>query len=424
MGARNIEPVRGRLDADLEATPSKSVTHRALVAAALARGESVLANPLDAEDTRATRNGLEQLGVPIRDDRGCWVVTGSEGRLAGGGCIALGDSGTSLRLLAAVATLGRRSSRLEGSPRLTERPLAALSRALRELGAEIHCDPEGEGLPLDAGGGAPPLGGAVRIPADQSSQFASALLMIGPMLERGLELTLAPPAVSLPYVELTAAVLEEFGGDLHRRSELEWQVGSGGLRGRSFTIEGDHSSAAFFLTAAAVVGGRVRVAGLRRDSLQADARLTELLARLNCKVRQADDRLEVEGTGRIPAFEVDLSQSPDLAPAVAILALFAEGPSVIRGVAHLRHKESDRLELLARNLRALGRDALALDERLVVGAAPPCLGGAEIETGSDHRMAMAFAVAGLKLEGVRIDDSECVAKSNRDFWDQLAELTG
>ena len=222
MTARKIDPLRRELDAVLQATPSKSVTHRALVAAALAQGESVLTDPLDADDTRSTRDGLVRLGVRIRDEANRWVVTGSGGRPEGGGTLELGESGTTLRLLAAVATLGRAPSRLAGSERLAERPLGELTAALRGLGGQLRPNPDTEGLPLLAGGGALPRGGAVRAPGGRSSQFASALLAIGPCLEGGLELTIEPPAVSLPYVELTAAVLSEFGADVRRISELVW----------------------------------------------------------------------------------------------------------------------------------------------------------------------------------------------------------
>ena len=167
----------------------------------------------------------------------------------------------------------------------------------------------------------------------------------------------------------------------------------------------------------------MRVLGLSSQSAQPDARLGVILRDLGCRVETGSDWVEVEGSGRIPAFDLELADAPDLVPTLAVLALFAEGRCVLRGLAHLRHKESDRLELLARNLRTLGRHATALDDRLVVESPPPCLGGGRISTASDHRLAMAFAIAGMRIEGVAVEDPACVAKSNPGFWTQLAELT-
>jgi len=421
MNVRATRKASGALDAVVTAPASKSVTHRALVVAGLAQGESTLSGPLDADDTRATRAGLEALGVRVRDGEGCWRVGGSAGRIAGGASIALGESGTTARFLTAVAALGHEPSRLDGAPRLRERPLGPLIASLERLGGSVRVDPGSGGLPAVAGG-APLAGGSVSLPGMLSSQFASALMLVAPCLPGGLELTIEPPAVSLPYVELTAGVLEAFGAAIERTSELTWRVAHGGPTGRDYRIEGDHSSASYFLAAAAIVGGRVRVRNLRADSAQPDARMGSILAGLGCGVETGDDWVEVRGDGRIPGFDLDLAAAPDIVPTLAAMALFADGPCAIRGVAHLRHKESDRLEVLARNLRALGRHAIALDDRLMIAGPPPCLGGARIDTASDHRMAMAFAVAGLRIEGIEIEDPACVAKSNPAFWDQLDTL--
>jgi 3-phosphoshikimate 1-carboxyvinyltransferase len=421
MDVRAIRKRCEPLDAVLSATPSKSVTHRALVAAALADGQSALHGPLDAHDTRATRDGLSSLGIEIRSESGRWLVRGCSGRVPGGGALALGESGTTMRFLTAVAALGETPSRLDGAPRLRERPLGDLASALGQLGGSLRSDAETGGLPLTAGGGSL-RGGTVSLPGSPSSQYASALLLVAPRLPGGLALSIEPPAVSLPYVELTERVLRAFGVEVTRESELSWRVAGGGYAGRDYHIEGDHSSASYFLAAAAIVGGRVRVHNLDSNSAQADARLGTILRDLGCRVETGDDWVEVEGDGKIPGFDLDLGDAPDVVPTLAVLALFADGPSVLRGVAHLRHKESDRLEVLARNLRALGRHAVAFDDRLVVEPPPPCLGGARIGTAGDHRMAMAFAIAGLRVDGIQIEDPACVAKSNPSFWDQLDRL--
>jgi 3-phosphoshikimate 1-carboxyvinyltransferase len=419
MDVRRVHKARAAIDAELVAPPSKSVTHRALVTAALAAGESLLCDPLDADDTRATRDGLAAMGVEIRSERRGWIVRGCAGKLPGGGSLSLGASGTSMRLLTAVASLGHAPSNIDGSARLRERPLDELVRALQRLGASVRSDPATGGLPLTAGG-APPRGGAVRLGGVQTSQFTSALLLIGPRLAAGLELAVEPSPVSQSYVELTVDVLSAFGVPVQRASELEWSVPPHDFRGREFRIEGDHSSASYLLAAAAVVGGRVRVRNLSPHSSQPDARLGAILEKLGCRVSRGDDWVEVQGSGRLSALDLDLAGAPDLVPTLAVLALFAEGRSVLRGIAHLRHKESDRLELAARNLRALGREAVAYEDRLVVepSVGPPT--GGAIVCEADHRMAMAFAVAGLRIGGVEIRDPACVAKSHPGFWAHLA----
>jgi 3-phosphoshikimate 1-carboxyvinyltransferase len=348
------------------------------------------------------------------------MVEGRGGRVAGGGRLALRDSGTSLRLLLAVASLGESVSSLDGSPRLRERPIEPLVRALRGLGARVTGAAGAAGLPLEAGGRRP-AGGAVSVEGGLSSQFASALLLVAPRLENGLDLTLVPPVVSLPYVELTVSVLARFGVAVERPAALRYVVRRSDYAGCRFTVEGDHSSASYFLAAAAIVGGAVRVTGILPDSGQPDARLAAILAAAGCAVRRGRTWIEVRGGKLAGGIDVDLQDAPDLAPTVAVVASFAPGPSVIRGVAHLRWKESDRLGLLAQNLTALGRPAEAHADRLELGAARGELHGALVRTGSDHRMAMAFAVAGLRL-GLELDDADCVTKSNPGFWQQLARL--
>jgi 3-phosphoshikimate 1-carboxyvinyltransferase len=421
MNPRTIRPAESAPDAELAAPPSKSVTHRALVAAALADGPSTILGPLLAEDTSVTRAGLRELGVPVEERDGGWTVHGCSGRVAGGGRLWLGDSGTSARFLLALAALSRMPSRLDGSSRLRQRPLQELGEALRRLGSRIRLAPHGGGLPAEAGG-SPPGGGTVRVASGRSSQFASALMLVGSRLPGGLDLTLEPPAVSLPYVELTERVLRRFGVVVQRVEPLRWRVAEGGYAGRDYRVEGDHSTASYFLAAAALLGGRVMVRGLDPDSPQPDACLAKILERLGCRVARDRDSVEVRGSGRIPSFDLTMGHAPDLVPTLAILGLFSEGASIVRGVAHLRHKESNRLEMLARNIRVLGREAEAVEDRLEIGPPTGMLRGDRISTASDHRMAMAFAVAGLRLKGVVIDDANCVAKSDPRFWDRLEAL--
>jgi 3-phosphoshikimate 1-carboxyvinyltransferase len=320
-----------------------------------------------------------------------------------------------------VATLGAEPSVLDGAGRLRQRPIDELVAALASLGGQVVTG-TGGGLPLRAGGRRP-FGRRLSVPAGRSSQFVSAQLLIGARLEGGLEVSHSGQVVSGPYIGLTASVLRAFGVVVERRGD-RWRVEPGDYAGREYTIEGDHSSASYFLAAAAIAGGRVRVENLDPASPQPDAVFSQVLERVGCRVVRGRHHVEVEGTGRVVAFDEDLAGAPDLAPTLAMLGMFAEGPSTVRGIAHLRHKESDRLELLARNLRALGRPAEARHDRLEIGSREGPLRATTIVTESDHRLAMAFAVAGLRIGGLTVDDAGCVAKSNPQFWEQFAALEG
>ncbi|ANM30257.1 hypothetical protein ABI59_12700 [Acidobacteria bacterium Mor1] len=424
MRGRSVNTVSRPLRARLSAPGSKSVTHRALVAAALARGPSRIHNPLIADDSRITLDGLAAMGIPVdRSDDRVWTVEGLGGRVPGGGRIDLEFSGTSLRFLLCVAAMGRKPSALDGAPRLRERPIGALVDPLSSLGARIEASAGGDGLPATAGG-SPLQGGEVEVDASASSQFASGLMLIGARLPGGLSLRLGPNPVSLPYIEVTAEVLEEFGVEVGRPDEHAFRLEACDYSGREFRVEGDYSSASYFLAAPAIAGGRVRVENLREDSRQADARMLTILSDLGCRVERDGDAVTVEGAGELPGFDLDLGDAPDIAPTVAVLGLFSREACRIRGVAHLRIKESDRLEVVAANLRALGRGARALPDTLEIDPpSPEGYKGALIHTAADHRMAMAFAVAGLRIPGMIIDDPACVSKSNPAFWTQFETLT-
>jgi 3-phosphoshikimate 1-carboxyvinyltransferase len=421
MATRCIEPAKGPVDADFAAMPSKSATHRALVAAALASGRSEIREPLDAADTRRTLAGLRGLGVRVEERERAWIVHGTAGAIPGGGMIDLGASGTSARFLVALATLGARPSMLDGSPRLRERPMEELIRALLALGATVDAS-GGRALPLRAGGSAV-RGGGVVVSGARSSQFASALLLAAPAFQRGLRLDVAPPRVSLSYVRMTVEILEAFGATVPMEGAAGFAVPPQRLRATTLTIEGDHSSASYLLAAAAILGGRVRIRGLRPGSAQPDARFLRDLAALGCRVDTDGAGVVVQGSGRVPAFSWDLAEAPDLAPTAAVLALFAGGPCALSGLHHLTLKESDRLAALEDNLARLGASTVV--EGGTLSIVPPPRGaahGATITVADDHRIAMAFAVAGLAIPGVTIDDPGAVAKSYPRFWDDLAAL--
>lgn len=420
MGSRCIEPAKHHVDVELAAVPSKSCTHRALVAAALACGESRLVRPLDSDDTRRTRNGLRSLGVPVEGTEREWVVSGSGGSIPGGAEVDCGGSGTTARFLTALASLGSRPSRIDGSPRLRERPIGELVDALRAMGA--RAEGKGAGLPVTAGGSAL-LGGTVSVPGGQSSQFASALLLVGAACRNGLDLTVEPPRASFSYALLTADVLACFGVRVDRLDDGRFGIAPQRVSPATLVVEGDHSSASYLLLAAAITGGRVSVTGLDPGSLQPDARFAGDLASVGCAVATKADRITVTGTGRIDAFDWDFEGAPDLAPTAAVLALFARDASRLRGLANLHAKESDRLSVLQDNAARLGARARIEKDSLVIE--PPAGGyrGAAIDVAGDHRIAMAFAVAGLRIPGLVLSDPGVVEKSYPTFWCDFEALT-
>ena len=425
MVFRQIRPLRTAPCGTFRAPPSKSATHRALVAAALARGRSLLINPLDSDDTRVTLAGLAAMGMRCGTGGSGWWVEGvPEGPLPGGGAINLEESGTSMRFLVALAGLCREPVGFTGRGRLPARPMDELLAVLQAGGAVVTRPGDGLALPLTIASGPVPLrGGDVSIRSGRSSQFASALLLIGSRLAGGLNLSLSADAVSVPYVALTASVLSRFGVEVGQAGPRCWTVGRGGYSGITWTVEGDWSSSSYLLAAAAVAGGSVQVRGLDTDSHQPDAALLHVLSRCGHKVIVDGDHVMVESGGPTAGFDQDVSSCPDLAPTLAILGLFSRERCLIRSAGILRYKESDRLRLLAENLGRLGRPVEIRGDTLLLPECPGVrLRGAEIRTDADHRIAMAFAVAGLVLPGTVILDAQCVGKSNPGFWGQLERL--
>ncbi len=415
---QKIKPT-DKIQATLTLPGSKSYTHRALVAAALAAGESLLTNALDAEDTRYTAQALAQMGAGIDWRQEGVRVQGTGGRWQPvTGPIYLGNSGTSMRFLTALAALGQGEYRLTGSPRLCERPQSELLAALAQLGATAVSE-RGDGCPpvLVQGG---LQGGKARLSGSISSQYLSALLFIAPLAPQGVEIEITGDLVSRPYVDLTLDVLGDFGISYYRESYRYFQVPGGQCYlPQDYAIEADASSASYFWAAAALTRGRVTITNLTPDSCQGDVGFVKVLERLGCRVDSGAEGLTVAG-GPLKGLAVDMAAMPDLVPTLAVVAAFAEGETVITGAAHLRHKESDRLAAVAAELGKMGIKVRETADGLVITGGQPQ--GAEIDTYQDHRIAMSFAVAGLRAPGTAIRDPDCVAKSFPEFWDFFAKL--
>jgi len=415
---KEIQP-RKRVEATLTLPGSKSFTHRALIAAALAAGESRLTNALKAEDTELTAQALARLGADIRWQDSTVRVAGRGGRLLPvAEPIHLGNSGTSMRFLTALAALGQGQYVLTGGPRLCERPMGELLAALQQLGVKALSQRDNGCPPVVVMGGL--TGGQARLSGAVSSQYLSALLFIGPLAPQGLEIEVTGELVSRPYVNMTLEVLGEFGISHYREGYRYFRVlGGQQYAPQDYEIEGDASSASYFWAAAALTGGRVTITNLSLESCQGDIDFLSVLARLGCRLDSAPAGLTVQG-GPLHGIEVNMANMPDLVPTLAVLAAFAWGETVITGVAHLRHKESDRLAAVAAELGKMGIEVRETADGLIIQGGRPR--GAEIETYQDHRLAMSFAVAGLGVQGMAIKDPGCVAKSFPEFWDFLERL--
>ncbi|MFP5213924.1 MAG: 3-phosphoshikimate 1-carboxyvinyltransferase, partial [Acidobacteriota bacterium] len=388
-----------------------------------AEGESVISNPLDAEDTRLTAQALQQLGVDIDWQGDTIRVKPPRERWAQpDGAIMLGNSGTSTRLLLAIAATGKGNFVFDGSPRLRERPIGPVMEALgalgvgcRWLGAPGYPPVEvvGEGL----------SGGETWVDASQSSQFLSALLIAAPVAGRETVIRWKEPVASFPYVELTLSMIEEAGIRFERSGSDRIVVPAPqSYPPLRYTVEGDCSSASYFWAAAALTGGSVYTHPVAPRTSQGDCRLIEVMDRMGCTVRREGEGIRIVGAPRLKAVDIDMNRMPDTVPTIAVLAAFAEGETRIRNVAHLRVKESDRLSVVATELAKFGVPVRELEDGLIIEGGKAGRPSGPIEAHDDHRIAMAFSLVGLRIEGVEIHGAECVAKSFPTYWDVFEGL--
>ncbi len=428
-----VAPMARPPAAEVAVPGSKSITNRALVLAALGSWAKPcrLTGALRSEDTEVMVDGLWELGFDVDPDwdRATVVVRKNEsGRLipAKSADLFVANSGTTMRFLTALCAAGKGRYRLDGVPRMRERPIEDLLTALRECG--VHAASE-------AGNGCPPVeiqtegltGPGATIRGGTSSQFVSALLMVAPYNERGslgFGIKLDGPLVSEPYVWMTEAMMRQWGArwrydhvgrtylfDLDSRAEY--------FGPEEYAIEPDASAASYFWAAAAVTGGRVTVLGLTRNSLQGDVAFVDVLGRMGCRVEECEAGITVHG-GSLKGVDADMNAISDTVMTLAAVALVADGPTTIRNVAHIRHKETDRIAALATELRKLGAEVEEFADGLRIIPRP--LRGCAVDTYKDHRMAMSLALVGLRVPGVVINDPGCVAKTYPGFWQDLERL--
>jgi 3-phosphoshikimate 1-carboxyvinyltransferase len=420
---KEISPVAS-VDATIAVPGSKSLTQRALIAAALAEGSSRLLGPLTSEDTDYTSKALAQMGIVVHKEKDEWRVEGNGGRIATPpGEIYLGNNGTATRFLTSVAALGHGLFTIDGEERMRQRPIGPLMEALRGWGVDIRSV---------AGTACPPLtinshglqGGETILPEGKSSQYLSSLLLVAPYAARPAILQVSGEVLSKPYVTMTLSVMADFGIEVDCNQDLtRFEIPQGCYRAMEYEIEGDASNASYFWAAAAITGGRVTVSNVPVPSLQGDAGLVPLLARMGCEISREGGGITVQGRQQLEGISVDMGNMPDVVPTLAVVAAFAYGKTVIKNIAHLRIKECDRLAAVVTELTRMGaRVEEQPDSMIIHGDGGASLHGALIETYKDHRMAMSFAVAGLRVAGVQISDEGCVAKSFPDFWERFSRL--
>lgn len=412
----------GALDAVATVPGSKSIAHRALVCAALARGDSTITGLPDGDDTQAMLQGLNMLGAAFSlDGADAHVERSIDLERTDAITVDANLAGTTARFLTAIGALRRGPVTVTGNASLRSRPMKDLHLALEQLGAGVSWQDDKYCLPVTVQRGES-YSHSVQVAADTSSQFVTSLMLIAPIFPDGLTIELTGEVISLPYIAMSASVMTSFGAHVRIADNRIIVIDGGGYVGCQFAVEPDASSASYPFAAAAVVGGRVRVNGMRSNMLQGDSRFVDVLRQMGCQISEDQAGITV---GRDPnrplqGVDIDMSEISDLVPTLAIVAMFAKTPTRIRNVGFIRNKESDRIGDLACEMRGLGANVLEHEDGLEIS--PQALHGGSCDTHHDHRIAMAFGVAGLKLPGVIIHQANVVSKSWPQFWEMLEAL--
>lgn len=414
---RAIQPGRC-VGKELHLPPSKSYTNRALIAAALADGATTLVHPSQSDDTNILVRALKQFGIEIQQTSDRLEIKGSGGIFnAPAKEIHLGNAGTAIRFLTSFAALAKGETTLTGNEQMQKRPISDLLESLHSAG--IKCSGSNGCPPVKITGGNF-SGGRIDMKAEISSQFVSSILLTAPYGKHPLLLRLNGKTSSLPYIGMTLHVMRSFGANAESLDPATYTVSNTDRYiGHEFEIEGDASSATYFWAAAAITKSAVVTRNLSTESLQGDVKFLKILSEMGCHIRSDEQSIEVRG-GILFGIEVDMNELPDCVPALAVMAVFAEGPTTIRNVAHLRFKETNRLTAIAKELTNIGAKVELFEDGLTIH--PGKLQGAVIETYNDHRIAMSFAVAGLRIPGIQITNPACVSKSFPNFWDEFSTL--
>jgi 3-phosphoshikimate 1-carboxyvinyltransferase len=425
MNTLTLKPI-SKINGEVNLPGSKSLSNRALLLAALAKGTTKITNLLESDDTRHMLNALKQLGIEytLSDDRTECIVVGNAGPINTESFeeLFLGNAGTAMRPLCAALCLGEGSYLLTGEPRMKERPIGHLVDALRQAGANINYI-ETEGYPpvqIDAN---ELSGGNVEIEGAISSQFLTALLFAAPMAKDDMTISIIGELVSKPYIDITIHIMKEFGVDVVNDNYEKFTI-----KGRqtykaveSFMVEGDASSASYFLAAAAIKGGTVKVTGIGKKTVQGDVAFADVLEKMGAKVEWGDDFISVT-KDQLNAVDMDFNHIPDAAMTIATTALFAKGTTTLRNIYNWRVKETDRLFAMATELRKVGAEVEEGEDYLKI-TPPSQLNHAAIDTYDDHRIAMCFSLLALDPVSVTINEPECTAKTFPTYFDVLESIS-
>lgn len=420
--ALQIKPISHPLNATVRVPGSKSLTNRALLIAALASGTTRLTNALFSDDSRYFAKALQTLGFDVQLDEINYemTVTGLGGKIpASKAELFIGNAGTAARFLSAFLTLGNGEYILDGEPRMRERPIGDLIDALHQLGVELearnNCPPVeifAKGLP----------GGKTKIAGNISSQFLSALLMVAPYAQAPIEIELTTDLNSKPYVDMTIAIMKDFGVEIERDSYRCFTIQPASyLPIASYRIESDVSAASYFFAAPAICGGTVRVENISRKSKQGDIAFLDVLKQMGCEVKEGENFIEVTSENTLNGIDVDMRDIPDTAQTLAVIAPFANFPTRIRGIASARVKETDRVSATCTELKRLGVQVEEYEDGMTIY---PCgtFKRSNVQTYNDHRMAMAFSLIGLRFEGVTIENPACASKTFPNYFEVLDTL--
>lgn len=418
-----IVPIQHPLRATVRVPGSKSLTNRALLIASLANGTTHLVNALFSDDSRYFANALQTLGIDIQlnESKSEMTISGRGGIIpASRAELFIGNAGTAARFLSAFLTLGHGEFMLDGDSRMRERPIADLVDALTQLGADVTSTNGFPPLTIHASG---LTGGRARLAGDISSQFLSALLMVAPYAKSPVEIQLTTDLNSKLYVDMTLAVMQDFGIDVYRNGYGSFAVPLAryAIRNTQYAIESDASAASYFFAAPAICGGTVRVENISRQSKQGDIAFLDVLKQMGCNVSEGENFIEVTGASGLRGVDVDMRDIPDTAQTLAAVAPFASSPTRIRGIASARVKETDRIHATCNELTRLGVRVTEHEDGMTIH---PCekFTPAVVQTYNDHRMAMAFSLIGLRVGGVSIENPDCVSKTFPNFFDVLEQL--
>lgn len=417
-----INPIQRSIDCMVEMPGSKSYTNRALIIAALAEGESKIISPLHSDDTKYMIESLKKLGVKIEElVGGDLIIQGNGGKFdIKNNQLFVGIAGTTSRFLTALSVLAGEEIYLTGEGKILERPIGPLVSGLKQIGVEISYEGKKGSLPLKING-ENICSNEIEIDGSVSSQYFTALMLIAPILENGLRIKVQNEQTSKSYIDMTISIMKEFGIEVENNNYEEYIIkGNQSYTPKKYKVEGDWSSASYFCAIGALNKGQIKVVNLNNNSAQGDVKFPDLMQKMGAKVEYLDDGVIIRGSSVLNSIDIDMEQMPDTSMTLAVVAAFAKGKTEITGLSTLKAKETNRIEAIHNELMKMGIETKPTEDSItIIGGNPK---GEEIETYDDHRIAMAFAVAGTKIEDMVIRDKDVVGKSFPEFWEEISNI--